>query len=404
MRPIVRWPTLFTLLTLAACGSRSDASTALNPPVIDTLPGGVVQVTNTGPTAWTDTNGWKLVQVAAIDPADGSPGELGAIQSLALGEDGSVYAFQRSPATIKVFGPDGTFLRTVGREGDGPGEIRGGMLAIRGDTLVVQDPDAHRLTFLKTDGTFIRTVQSTCCYWTRALTIDSAGRIWSPGSVGKDGHGGWLRFRMDGTVYDTVLWPATDVLGGSEKFWSVQVKSGNNSMSVMMGIPLQPSGKQFLRSDGAILVSTSDRLAFAVLANGRDTSRMFEADAPRLPLSTAERDSVYESVLSTQPLEYRDAMREAASKDDLPSVWPAYTYARSDRTGHVWVSLPGIRGEVTRLVVFDQDGRLLGDVPPPSPKMFNGAAWSRDGLAFLDEDDDGRTVIRVFRLVTTPEK
>jgi hypothetical protein len=388
------------LALLAACSS-AGADRALNPPVIDTLSGRIVHVRNTGPTAWTDTNGWKLVQVAAINPPDGSAGELGSVEAMALGDDGSVYALQRAPATIKVFGPDGSYRRSVGREGDGPGEIRGGMLAIRGDTLVLQDPNGHRLTFLKTDGTFIRTVQSTCCYWTNTLTIDSAGRIWSPGSVGKDGKSGWVRFRMDGTTYDSLAMPAGAFQLGSEKYWRVDVKNGNSSMSMAMSIPLQPSGTQLLRSDGAILTANSERLTFAVLANGKDTSRVFEASAPRLPLSTVERDSVFESVISKQSLQYRDALRKAAKKDDLPNVWPAYTNTASDKSGRIWVSLPGPRGEVTRLVVFDTEGRLLGDVPPPSPKIFNHTAWSRDALAFLDEDDEGRTVIRVFRIERT---
>lgn len=399
-----RGPVALTVILCTACGSRGDAATSLNPPVIDTLPGQIVHLRNTGPTAWTDTSGWKLVQVAAINPADGSPGELGAIEALALGDDGSVYAFQRAPATIKVFGPDGNYVRSIGREGDGPGEIRGGMLAIRGDTVVVQDPNGHRLTYFTTDGTFIRTVQSTCCYLAGMLTIDSAGRIWSPGPVGKDGQGGWVRFRMDGTVYDTVLMPPNGFKRGAEKFWRVEVKSGSNRMSMMTGIPLQPSGEQFLRSDGAILLGNSDRLAFAVLANGKDTSRVFEADAPQLPLSIAERDSVFEASINQHSEQWRDALRKSAKKDDLPNLWPAFTHTASDKQGRIWVSLPGSHGEVTRLVVFDTDGRLLGDVPPPSARMFNQTAWSRDGLAFLDEDDEGRAIIRVFRLVTNPGK
>ena len=173
---------------------------------------------------------------------------------------------------------------------------------------------------------------------------------------------------------------------------------------MMMGIPLQPSPSQWLRSDGAVVQGNSDRLAFAVLANGKDTSRVFEAEASRLPLSTANRDSVFESVISKQNVQYRDALRKSAKKDDLPSVWPAYTNVISDQVGRLWVSLPGARGEVTRLVVFDRDGLLLGAVPPPSTRMFNHAAWSRDAVAFLDEDEEGRTVIRVFRLVTAPGK
>jgi hypothetical protein len=299
-----RYVTAPALALFAACSS-VGADRALNPPVIDTLPGGIVHVRNTGPTAWTDTNGWKLVQVAAINPPDGSPGELGRVQSLALGDDGTVYAFQSSPATIKAYGPDGTFLRDIGREGDGPGEIRGGMLAIRGDTLVVQDPNAHRLTFLKTDGTFIRTVQSTCCYWVTTLTIDSAGRVWSPGSVGKTGEGGWIRFGMDGAILDTVLMPPTEEGRANGKYWKVEVKNGSNSSSMMMSIPLQPGTWQYLRFDGALLQGNTERLAFAVLRNGKDTAEVFEADAPRLPLSGVARDSAFEAAISNQSEHWR---------------------------------------------------------------------------------------------------
>ena len=70
--PIVnahRAPSL--LLLLAACGG-GTAKTALNVPTIDTLAGGVIHVKNTGPTAWADTNGWRWVSVATINPAEGS--------------------------------------------------------------------------------------------------------------------------------------------------------------------------------------------------------------------------------------------------------------------------------------------------------------------------------------------
>ncbi len=396
--------TLLLTALLAACGTPDKPAVALNPPVIDTLPGAIVHVRNTGPTGWTDTNGWKLVPVATINPPDGAPGEIGAVQSLAIGDDGSVYAFQRSPATITVFGPDGAFVRSIGREGDGPGEIRSGMVGVRNDTVVVQDPNAHRLTWFKADGSFIRTVQSTCCYWTNTFTIDSAGRIWSPGSVGKDGDGGWIRFGMDGTRLDSLLMPKSNDAPSAGKYWSVSMKNGNSRSSMMMNIPLQPSTQQFLRSDGAVMVGNTQLLSFAILANAKDSSRVFEAPAQHLAIGDDLRDSIFEQAIAKQSEQWREALRKDAKVDDIPKVWPAWTNVASDRSGRLWVSLPGDGGEVTRVVVFDAGGRLLGDVPPVSAKMFNFAVWSRDRLAFLDEDADGRSVIRVFRLVTTPGK
>src|SRR5690606_36019662 len=59
--------TAITALSLSACGG-SDSGQALAEPVIDTLGNGVIQVTNSGPTAWADTNGWKIVLEREIRP------------------------------------------------------------------------------------------------------------------------------------------------------------------------------------------------------------------------------------------------------------------------------------------------------------------------------------------------
>ena len=75
-----------------------------------------------------------------------------------------------------------------------------------------------------------------------------------------------------------------------------------------------------------------------------------------------------------------------------------------DREGRLWVALPGDAGEVTRLQLFDRDGKLLGDVPPPNSKMFKTAAWGRDWLAVADEDADGRPIIQTYHLRTTVTK
>ena len=130
---------LLPLVTLAACGG--DASSGLSTAAIDTLADGVVQVTNTGPTAWADTSGWRLVEELVIAPEEGSPGELSSTYRIAADDAGYVYVLQDSPARIAKFGPDGEWIMDIGREGDGPGEFRDGTLGIVGDTLFVQDPN-----------------------------------------------------------------------------------------------------------------------------------------------------------------------------------------------------------------------------------------------------------------------
>lgn len=46
------------------------------------------------------------------------------INSIAVGESGAIYVDDTHPASIRLFGPDGGFVRRIGREGEGPGEFR----------------------------------------------------------------------------------------------------------------------------------------------------------------------------------------------------------------------------------------------------------------------------------------
>lgn len=384
---------------LAACSSPSEAKVALNLPKIDTLPGGVVHLVNTGPTAWRDTSGWRWVPTATINPAEGSAGELGDINTMAIGDDGSVYALQRKPAVIKVYGPDGTYLRTIGKEGDGPGETRSGYLGIRGDTLLLQDPTHSRLTLFRTDGTFLRTVRSPCCYFWPRLTVDSSGRAWVAGS-GQGEKASWYRYRMDGSTVDTVrMPPETD--WKDAKNWEVSINRGNNSMSMIMPAPMQPGTSMEPRIDGIIVSGTSDAYRFALMKNTQDTIRLFEASAPILPISAAMRDTIFEHATMNSDPDIQKALRASAKKEYIPGNWLPWTHMSLDRAGRLWVSLPGDAGELTRLQVFDRDGRLLGDVPPPNSKMFGIAAWGGDRIAVADEDADGRPVIKTYHLVTS---
>jgi len=50
---------------------------------------------------------------------------FGLITHVETDESGNIYLLDRQQSQVFVFSPDGEFLRTLSREGDGPGEIRG---------------------------------------------------------------------------------------------------------------------------------------------------------------------------------------------------------------------------------------------------------------------------------------
>ena len=49
---------------------------------------------------------------------------FGEIEDLLIDQDGTLYVLDSLVANVKVFSSKGRYLRTIGREGDGPGETR----------------------------------------------------------------------------------------------------------------------------------------------------------------------------------------------------------------------------------------------------------------------------------------
>lgn len=87
-------------------------------------------------------------------------GMIGGVMTVEVMPDGRyVLAFAESDAEFLVFSPDGAFLESVGRRGQGPGEfqfIR--WLRTSGDHLHVIDPQLRRQTVLSADFRAVRTV------------------------------------------------------------------------------------------------------------------------------------------------------------------------------------------------------------------------------------------------------
>jgi hypothetical protein len=385
------------LALLAAC-ARADAREGLSEPAFDTLAGGVVQVTNTGPTAWADTNGWKLVEERVIQPAEGSPGELSHVSGLAADAAGNVYVMQEQPVRISVFGPDGGYLRDIGREGDGPGEFRFGMLGIVGDTLFVQDPNNTRLTTFLTDGTFLASHHSQCCWFTSSLTVLTDGRALILGPPqGGDGRGAWYFTRMDGTVTDTLMMPAERPEEAAD-FWRVTRRSGQSVSMRTVSIPMRPGDQAEIRPDGQVIRGRTDSYRLVIGDTFEDSSRIILGTAPTLTVTDAQRDSAYRATLDAQRDDWRDAFAEIAKLGDIPGTWPTWTAMTVDRDNNTWVALPGDRGEYSRMQVFNPEGVLLGDVPAVGAGIFNGF-WTRTHVYVGTEDDSGLPMIRVYRIV-----
>ncbi len=79
---------------------------------------------------------------------------FGLISKVLTGPKGDLYALDSQLSEIKVFSPEGEYLRTIGREGEGPGEFRGAqdMFFLPNGNIAVLQVFPGRLVVLKPDG------------------------------------------------------------------------------------------------------------------------------------------------------------------------------------------------------------------------------------------------------------
>ena len=80
---------------------------------------------------------------------------------IAVDADGTTYVAEAGENEIRVFAPNGDRLRTIGREGAGPGEFRSiGPLGLVADTLWVGDSRNRRVTLFDRQGTVLATLRA----------------------------------------------------------------------------------------------------------------------------------------------------------------------------------------------------------------------------------------------------
>lgn len=401
MRTMCRLALPISLL-LTSCGgsTRPDLARA----VVDTLPGGIPRVTSPGPTAWTDSTGAGLVEEVRFSGEDGTPAEIGQPQSLAVDETGRVYVVDSKPAVIKVFAPDGSLVRTIGREGEGPGEFRAGFIAVRDGHVVIHDPELARTSVWDTAGGFLRSWHSSCCYFSD-IQIDRQHRIHVPTAFGR-AKGQlprgvpYVRWSLDGDNLDSVWVPHRE----ATKVWKVSIKGsdGDDVMAMVLPVPLQPDVKSALHPDGGIVHGWTGAYWLVRSPAGSDSARVFGRGWTPEAIADDRRTAAVEAQVKQVAEGYgEENARRAFALADVPGTLPAFFGLRVDESGRVWVRRhPVALADTARTAfeVFDSTGAYLGPVVVPLKLPEYGLqAWTRTGLVAIVEDEDGRPTVVRFR-------
>ena len=101
----------------------------------------------------------ETLRIGTDDPEASDHQLFSQVAAAAIGTDGTIYAVDARTGGVRVYDADGTYQRTIGERGQGPGAFRG-VSAMHIDTqgrLLVADPAQSRITAFSRSGEVLDT-------------------------------------------------------------------------------------------------------------------------------------------------------------------------------------------------------------------------------------------------------
>lgn len=301
---------------------------------------------------------------------------FGPTRSVVVDDSGAVYVLDQQDADVKVFNASGKYLRTIGRKGQGPGELEFPMTLsldrAKGE-LVVQ-LQSRGLVFFKTDGTYLRQLSL------KGL-ISGRGRVDSRGQI-------------------YILEIALDETGSR---YVTKKLAPDASLLAVIGETPAPAGpgnrvRAFLPVP-YFLIDREDRFVYG-LPESYEVRIYGPAEAKALRKITRAYDPVAVTAEERAERE-RDVPPGMKADFDFPKNHSAYTRFFLSDAGHIFVQTWEMTKDGRSIHdVFDAEGRFIGRLPlkPSGVEILKGKYYA------LEEDEEGYPYIKRYAVTWKVEE
>jgi hypothetical protein len=204
---------ILIVICSSACSADRGAESGEWVAEYDTVGDTIVVRTISG-SVWGEPREMELVlSIGMLDGAE----ELmfGSVRQMAVDEEGGIYAFDGQVPALRYFDAEGNYVRTLGREGAGPGEYQGFVsgLALRRDgKIVLLNPQNTRINVYEPDGTHFTQWPVQGGFFSPGLVLDTTDHNYVQVLTGTFASDqplptGFLHLSPEGETIDTVFPP-----------------------------------------------------------------------------------------------------------------------------------------------------------------------------------------------------
>lgn len=364
------------LLLAVGCGSDADSNARSGSGTTSRDSAGITIVEGEG----RGTSGlprWRPADAAdlVIGRLEGRPEEqLYRVNDAVLLSDGRIAVANAGSSEVRIFAPDGSFLATIGGEGDGPGEFRliADLFVLPGDTIVAWDLIASRATVLDPAGEFVRAVPIEATGGgARALlegVFDDGTMLvglrerddFTPGAVSET-ITTYVTWTESGPLPDTVV-----VLPNSPTLFSEVEMSDGQQVIMTSQVPFAPAGALIV-TDDAVHATRQESYEVRTYDGKGELRRILRRHVARRPLDAELMDRLRRSMSERGgDAKLRETALRAIDDMPLPDSIPPLRDLRVDDDGNLWIGRTRLPGDSTRTFdVYGADGRPVATATVP---------------------------------------
>jgi hypothetical protein len=352
---------------------------------VGTLASGTVVVHNSTHGSWDSASAWRVVEDLRIGPAEDGPAAFSVVTALAVDRSGRIYVADRQAADVRVFGPDGRSLRTIGRKGRGPGEFTwpDGIVPSSDGQLLVSDRSARRISVFDTSGAFLRdyrregpgVIPSVVSGGAASVTWDA----WSVFATTPGEHHSVLLRWANGGYGDTLQFPPFD-----RPNFQIVMRQGRTTNILNAPVPFTSEELIAAAPSGALWRAISGNYRVTRFSPAGESTLVATREYQPVPVTEDDREGVlprYRKLFAGSGTDLDESL--------VPEYHPAIHAILVDDRGYLWVAAVVADTSHLPFDIFDSYGRYLGAVlTPMTPSMLSTRPVVRDDHFYYVAKDE----------------
>jgi hypothetical protein len=337
---------------------------------------------------------------------DAKTEDFSAMGRVVVNSRGDIIVGQPQDVNVRIYDSTGKRVATFGRKGEAPGEFDYiGQIALKGDTIWVQDQDFRKFTYFTPKGDLIRVgglpgdLSQTTAYngssefmFVFAIGMHPDGSMLATGrrrapSVTRGSRSELLHISTDGGIHPVATTPDPE-----DPRWMMEV-AGLGRQIPFTGWPLTAIASDGSRIAHAVTELTSNdggTYTLTVLRANGDTIFAKTFPYTGVPIPQSAKDSAANAEISTEgPSEGPSDLDERFKRLALQKMPNVYAPLQSLLIGMdetIWLTLRDSAG-VRPTIVFDAAGNEIGRVELTTRQRIRQATSRRIWVTELDDTD-----------------